>query len=101
MALARTHTKFNQYGPPAVVGFWMTIEGADPADAPVRIIVTAGALERIDPSHLADAIGAAESFEKHRDLIEAVASNKFDEGHVEDETHEGWPLVRVSSDDLP
>jgi hypothetical protein len=78
----------------------MTIDGVDPANAQVRIIVTASALERIDSSQPRGFAADAEIFVEHRDLIEAVASDKFESGRVENETAEGRPAVRVSSDDL-
>ena len=100
MILRRTKIQFTQHGPPDVIGFWMTIDGVDPANAQVRIIVTASALERIDSSQPRGFAADAKIFEEHRDLIEAVASDKFETGRVENETHEGRPAVRVSADDL-
>jgi hypothetical protein len=100
MPLERTSIKYTQHNLPDVIGFWMTITGADPA-SPVRVVVTTGALEQLEPSQPRDSFADAEIFEKHRDMIEGLASDKFDEGRLEDRTHEGRPVVRVSSDDLP
>jgi|HubBroStandDraft_6_1064221.scaffolds.fasta_scaffold116702_1 hypothetical protein len=100
MPLERTPTKYTQNNPPDVIGFWMAITGADPV-SPVRVIVTATALEQLEPSQPRDSFAAAETFEKHRDSVEGLASDKFDKGRVESETHEGRPVVRISSDDLP
>jgi Protein of unknown function (DUF1488) len=96
----RTPIKYTQHNPPDVIGFWMAIKGADPV-SPVRIIVTAGALEQLEPSQPRDSFADAEIFEEHRDSLEQLASDKFDKGRVEAETHEGRPVVRISSDDLP
>jgi hypothetical protein len=53
MPLERTPIKYTQHNPPDVIGFWMAIKGADPV-SPVRIIVTAGALEQLEPSQPRD-----------------------------------------------
>jgi Protein of unknown function (DUF1488) len=100
MPLERTPIKYTQHNPPDVIGFWMAINGADPV-SPVRVFVTAGALEHLEPSQPRDPFAAADIFEKHRDLIDGLASDKFDKGRVEGETHEGMPVVRISSDDVP
>jgi hypothetical protein len=79
MPLERTPTKYTQNNPPDVIGFWMAITGADPV-SPVRVIVTATALEQLEPSQPRDSFAAAETFEKHRDSVEGLASDKFDKG---------------------
>ena len=93
-------TDFDQAAPPDAIRFWTKVKDAEPPK-PVRIIVTAGALEEIDPSQVCDQFGREEIFKRHRASIEAVASDKFDEKGVEDETYKGMPVVRVFSDDLP
>jgi hypothetical protein len=100
MPLEKTHLDFDQNDPPDVIGFWMKINDADPV-SPVRIFVTAGALEQLDSSQPPDSYAYNDIFAEHRELIEGVASDKFDKGHVERVTHEGRPVVRISSDDLP
>ena len=90
-------TDFDEAAFPDAIRFWMKVKDAEPPK-PVRIIVTAGALEEIDLA--LDQYGRVEIFKKHRVSIEAAASDKFDKNRLEDETYEGMPVVRVSSDDL-
>ena len=91
-------TDFDEAAFPDAIRFWMKVKDAEPPK-PVRIIVTAGALEQIDLA--LDQYGLVEIFKKHRASIEAAASDKFDKNRLEDETYEGMPVVRVSPDDLP
>jgi hypothetical protein len=93
-------TDFDEGAPPDAIRFWMKVKDAEPPK-PVRIIVTAGALEEIDRSEARDQYGRVEIFKWHRASIEAVASDKFDKKRGEDETYKGMPVIRVSSDDLP
>jgi len=90
-------TDFDEAAFPDAIRFWMKVKDAEPPK-PVRIIVTAGALEQIDLA--LDQYGLVEIFKKHRASIEAAASDKFDR-RGEDEMYEGMPVVRVFSDDLP
>ena len=82
------------------IGFWMMVKDAFPL-APIRVFVTYETLAQIEPSQPSDPAAAEEIFGRHRALIEALASDKFDEGGVEDEVYEGMAVVRISSDDLP
>ena len=100
MPLESTGTTEFYVGAPDAISFWMKVKDAEPPK-PVRIIVTAGALEEIDHFEMHDRRGRAKIFEKHRASIEAVASDKFDKGLLENEKYQGTPVVRVSSDDLP
>ena len=92
-------TEFDEATFPDAIRFWMKVKDAEPPK-PVRIIVTALALEEIDRSEAHDQYGREEIFKKHRASIEAAASDKFDR-RGEDETYEGMPVIRVYSDDLP
>lgn len=82
------------------IGFWMRIKGAAPVDGPVRVVVTVGALEHIDPTQPRDFAGYAQAFGNHRPLIEAVAYDKFRTGQVANESYEGMPVISISSEDL-
>jgi hypothetical protein len=84
-------TDFDEAAFPDAIRFWMKVKDAEPPK-PVRIIVTAGALEQIDLA--LDQYGLVEIFKKHRASIEAAASDKFDR-RGEDEMYEGMPVVRV------
>jgi len=90
-------TDFDEAAFPDAIRFWMKVKDAEPPK-PVRIIVTAGALEQIDLA--LDQYGLVEIFKKHRASIEAAASDKFDR-RGEDEMYEGMPVVRVFSYELP
>jgi hypothetical protein len=99
MPLESTGTNgFDVCDHPDAIGFWMKVKDAKPPK-PVRIIVTAHALEEIDLSEPRDRYGREEILKKHRASIEAAASDKFDR-RGEDETYKGMPVVRVSSVDL-
>ena len=82
------------------IGFWMMVKDAFPI-APIRVFVTCEALAQIEPSQPRDLAATGEIFGKHRALIEAAASDKFDAEGVEEEVYEGMAVVRISSDDLP
>ena len=72
-------TDFDEAAFPDAIRFWMKVKDAEPPK-PVRIIVTAGALEEIDLA--LDQYGRVEIFKKHRASIEAAASDKFDKNRL-------------------
>jgi hypothetical protein len=82
------------------IGFWMTVQGADPIE-PIRVFVTCETLAQIDPSQLRDAHDAFETLDKHRRQIETAASLKFDADGPDDDTYDGQPIVTLRYDDLP
>ena len=83
----------------SAIGFWMTVKGAAPVQ-PIRVFVTYEALAQIEPSQPRDVFAAMNIFEQNRALIEGTASEKFDRLGVEEERHEGQPVLRVDTDDL-
>ena len=90
-------------GAPWAVGLWMQIEGPSPPEF-VWVIATYECVEDLDhPGEIADASNATEIAERNRVMLEKVASAKFDEKGLdsEDETHEGKPVLRLHSYDLP
>jgi hypothetical protein len=56
----------------------------------------------MDLSKVLDVPSALEIFDRHRGLIEAAASAKFDAGGPDDDdTHEGKPVITLRSVDIP
>jgi hypothetical protein len=90
-------------GAPWAVGLWMQIESSNPDDL-VWVIVTYECVEDLDhPGQLADQSNATAIVESNRTLLEKTASAKFDEKGVDPEEgkHDGKPILRLHSYDLP
>jgi Protein of unknown function (DUF1488) len=83
---------------PQGIGFWMAVKHANPGKF-VWVVVTAGALNQLDPSEFADQHTAV--FNGSRSKIEDAASAKFDrEGPEPNQEQEGQPVLLVRSNDL-
>jgi hypothetical protein len=78
----------------------MFIEGARPFK-PVRVYVTYDTLAQIEPPQSRGLPGALEAFKKHRAIIEAAASDKFDSGHLDDGEYGGRPIITLHPENLP
>ena len=90
-------------GEPWAVGLGMQIANSSPAGL-VWVVVTYECVEDLDhPGQLADKSNATAIAESNRALLERVASAKFDEKGIdpEDGQHEGQPILRLHSYDLP
>jgi hypothetical protein len=82
------------------IACWMAVKGARPAEF-VWVVATRDALHQFDPTTLEDQQSTV--FTKHRPLIEAVASEKFDSDgpNPDNGEYEGRPILIVRSSDLP
>jgi hypothetical protein len=90
-------------GDPWAVGAWMQIADSNPANL-VWVVATYECVEDLDhPGQLADKSNATAIAESNRALLERVASAKFDEKGIdpEDGRHDGQPILRLHSYDLP
>ncbi len=76
------------------IGFWMFIEGARPYK-PVRVYISYDTLAQIDPSQPRGLPTALDIFERHRPMIEAAASDKFDAGYLDDGEYGGRPILTL------
>ena len=90
-------------GDPWAVAFSMRIENSSPARL-VRVVATYECVEDLDhPGQLADKSNATAIGESNRAVLEGAASAKFDANGVdpEDGQHDGQPILRLHSYDLP
>jgi hypothetical protein len=90
-------------GEPWAVGFAMQVANSIPA-AFVEVLVTYECVEDLDhPGQLADKANATAIAEANRALLESVASAKFDAKGLDlaEGQHEGRPVLRLHSYDLP
>jgi Protein of unknown function (DUF1488) len=78
------------------IGFWMEIEGEEPA-RPVRVYVSCEALADLDPEQVQAVDGWLTTFDKNRDRIDMAANSKFDANDVEPDLH---PVIVLRTDDL-
>jgi hypothetical protein len=82
------------------IGFWMFIEGARPYK-PVRVYVSFDSLAQIDQSQPRGLPAALDIFKRHRPMIEAAASDKFDAGYLDDGEYGGRPILTLHPENLP
>ena len=82
------------------IGFWMFIEGARPYK-PVRVYVSYDTLAQIDPAQPRGLPTALDIFKRHRPMIEAAASYKFDAGYLDDGEYGGRPILTLLPENLP
>ena len=82
------------------IGFWMFIEGARPYKT-VRVYVSYDSLAQIDQSQPRGLPAAFDIFKRHRPMIEAAASDKFDSGHLDDGEYGGRPILTLHPENLP
>ncbi len=90
-------------GDPWAVAFPMQVENSSPAGL-VQLVATYECVEDLDhPGQLADKSNATAIAESNRALLERAASAKFDAKGVDPEEgqHEGRPILRLHSYDLP
>jgi hypothetical protein len=88
---AREHSEQN------AAGFWMK---SGPTQF-VRILVTYEALWELDPKKVRDAYSALETLDKQREMIETVASAKYDTKDVDKlGSIEGQPVLTLKSMDF-
>ncbi len=89
-------------GTPWAVGVWLKVEKPGHDDF-VWVVATYECIADLDPSQIADQFNATNIAESHRKLLEEAASAKFDEKGIdpEDGVHEGMPVLRMHSYDLP
>jgi Protein of unknown function (DUF1488) len=82
------------------IGFWMFIEGARPYK-PVRVYISYDTLAQVDPSQPRGLPAALDIFKRHRPMIEAAASDKFDAGYLDDGEYGGRPILTLHPENLP
>jgi hypothetical protein len=82
------------------IGFWMFIEGARPYK-PVRVYISFDTLAQIDLSQPRGLPAALDIFKRHRPMIEAAASDKFDSGYLDDGEYGGRPILTLHPENLP
>jgi hypothetical protein len=90
-------------GAPWAVGNWMQIANTRPGEL-IWVIATYECVEDLDhPGQIADQFNAIDIAESSRALLERAASKKFDKEGVDpaEGTHEGQPILRLHSYDLP
>lgn len=84
------------------IGFWMFIEGARARPyKPVRVYVSYDTLAQIDPAQPRGLPTALDIFKRHRPMIEAAASDKFDAGYLDDGEYGGRPILTLLPENLP
>jgi hypothetical protein len=79
------------------LGWWMTVEGADPVK-PVCVFVSYEVLGELEPSHPRDLAAALAIFDEHRPELEAMASILFDERGFD--LDQDQPTVSIQLNDL-
>jgi hypothetical protein len=79
--------------------YWMTNEGEEPPRL-VRVYVSCGALEEIDPDQRHALDWWSTTFDNNRDRIDIAANSKFDAGQVEPDLEDGYRVIVVCIENL-
>jgi|SRR6516165_6132962 hypothetical protein len=78
------------------IGYWASVAGETPIQ-PVRVFLTCERLAEIDPSQPRDQPGAFAIFDANLADLHEFASRAFDAGKLDDDKHEGQPVVTLRS----